>query len=232
MHFLILTGKWRKAARDEELRLYMQTVLISSLLIAGMLAFGGYYSVGSSLRNAAFHVASLITTTGFVSANYDLWPYFTRFLLLLLMFLGGCAGSTGGGIKVMRILVLVRQIRAEIRNTLHPRAVLHTRVTGTVISRQALSSITAFFMLYIVIFILSSLAVAAFGHEKLDVLTSLSGVVACLSNVGPGLNALGPVENYAWLPDGVKWIFCFCMLAGRLELYAVILLFFPSTWKR
>ncbi len=232
MHFLILTGKWRKAARDEELRLYMQTVLISSLLIAGMLAFGGYYSVGSSLRNAAFHVASLITTTGFVSANYDLWPYFTRFLLLLLMFLGGCAGSTGGGIKVMRILVLVRQIRAEIRNTLHPRAVLHTRVNGTVISRQALSSITAFFMLYIVIFILSSLAVAAFGHEKLDVLTSLSGVVACLSNVGPGLNALGPVENYAWLPDGVKWIFCFCMLAGRLELYAVILLFFPSTWKR
>ena len=233
LHFLLATGAWNKVRRDEELLLYVKIVGVASLLITVALLLGGRYSsLEETARKATFQVVSLMTTTGFVSADYDLWPHFTRSILLLLMLLGGCAGSTSGGMKVMRILVLVRQIRAEVWNILHPRAVLQTRVNGKVISRQALSSVTAFFMLYIAVLVVATLAVTAFGNDKLDPLTAFSGVVASLSNVGPGLNALGPTANYAWLPDGVKWIFGFCMLAGRLELYAVILLFLPETWRR
>jgi trk system potassium uptake protein TrkH len=115
---------------------------------------------------------------------------------------------------------------------MHPRAVLHARVNGALISRQVLASMTAFFMLYVMILVLATLVVTMFGHDRLDVLTAFSGVLSSLSNVGPALNRLGPAENYAWLPDGVKWILSFCMLAGRLELYAVLLLFLPGTWRR
>lgn len=233
LHFLILTGRARSALRDEELRWYAALTVAASVAIAFFLLRGGFFDrVEPALRSAAFHVVSLMTTTGFVTTNYDLWPEFTRFLLLLLMVFGASAGSTGGGCKVVRFLLLGRQIRAEIWSLLHPRAVVNTRVNGQVVSRRSLSSVTAFFMLYIAILVISTLAVTAFGDPKLDFMTSLSGVIACLSNVGPGLASLGPVENFAWLPDGVKWLFSFCMLAGRLELFAVILLFVPGTWTR
>lgn len=233
LHFLILTGRARSALRDEELRRYAILIVTASVSITLFLIWGNFFDrVEPALRAAAFHVVSLMTSTGFVVTNYDLWPEFTRFFLLLLMIVGACAGSTGGGCKVVRFLLLGRQIRAEIRRLLHPRAIINTRVNGQVISIQSLSSVTAFFMLYISILVLSTLVVTAFRHPQLDFVTSLSGVVACLSNVGPGLGALGPAENFAWLPQGVKWILSFCMLAGRLELFAVILLFVPGTWTR
>jgi trk system potassium uptake protein TrkH len=231
LHFLLLTGSPLKIGRDEEFRLYVVVVALSTLLIVAVLPAGGA-GIGSVVRQAAFQVASLISTTGFVSANYDVWPHFARFLLLILMCVGGCAGSTSGGIKVVRILALARTIRLEAQSTLHPRAILNVRVNGALIPRQALSSMTAFFMLYVITLLAATLAVTAFGDERLDVLTAFSGVVASLSNVGPGLGHLGPVQNCAWLPDGVKWILSFCMLAGRLELYAVLLLFLPDTWKK
>jgi trk system potassium uptake protein TrkH len=175
---------------------------------------------------------SLGTTTGFSSENYALWPYFTQVLILLLIFVGGCAGSTAGGLKIVRLLLLVRTIRAEIWNLLHPRAVLRTKLNGKVISQVSLNSMTAFFMLYRGVLFAACLVVTALGGDRVDVVTAFSGVLASLSNVGPSLGALGPAENYAWLPDSVKWVFSFCMLAGRLELYAALLLFFPSTWRR
>ena len=233
LHYFLLTGGWRKALRDDEFRLYAKIVGISSFLIALMLLGRGYYvPVGEAFRKSLFHVVSLMTSSGFVTTDYDLWPHFARLLLLLLIFSGACAGSTSGGMTVMRVLILLRQIHAELQSILHPRAVLRTRVNGRVISRNSLSSVTAFFMLYMVILGVGVLAVTAFGHDKLDILTALSGVIASLSNIGPGLNDLGPTQTYAWLPAGVKWIFCFCMLAGRLELYAMVLLFLPGTWKR
>ena len=233
LHFLALTGRWRAALRDEELRSYALLAAAASILIALFLLGQGFFERAEpALRAAAFHTMSLMSSTGFVTANYDLWPEFTRFLLLLLMVVGACAGSTGGGCKVVRFLLLGRQIQAEVRSLLHPRAVVNTRVNAQVVSIRSLSSVTAFFMLYIFILVLATLAVTAFGGPKLDFVASLSGVVACLSNVGPGLGALGPVENFSWLPEGVKWIFSFCMLAGRLELFAVLLLFVPETWTR
>jgi trk system potassium uptake protein TrkH len=240
LHFLFLTGflrvshhNWRKIGWDDEFRFYLAFVLGSIVLIVIALVFLGSYSgLGHATRAAAFQVVSLVTTTGFASEDYALWPYFAQFLILLLMFVGGCAGSTSGGLKMVRLLALVRTVRGEIWNLLHPRAILRTKLNGKVISQVSLNSMTAFFMLYVWVLFAACLVVTALGGERLDVLTTLSGVLASLSNVGPSLGSLGPTENYAWLPDSVKWIFSFCMLAGRLELYAVILLFFPSTWRR
>jgi trk system potassium uptake protein TrkH len=233
LHFLLLTGFWNKVRRDDEFRLYGALTLGSVALIAAILWFSASYpDLEHATRAAAFQVTSFMTTTGFVSENYTLWPYFTQFLLLLLAFAGGCAGSTSGGLKVVRVLLLMRSIWSEVRNILHPRAVLHARINDKVVSPRAVNAVLAFFTLYIMILVAASLAVTALGNNELDVPTALSGIVASLVNLGPGLGELGAIDNYAWLPAGVKWVFSFCMLAGRLELYAVLLLFFPATWKR
>ncbi|MDR3230254.1 MAG: TrkH family potassium uptake protein [Synergistaceae bacterium] len=233
LHFLFLTGFWRRAGRDDEFRAYLWLFVGVTAVIAVVLWTGEFYpGPEHSVRAAAFQVASFMTTTGFVSENYILWPYFTQFLLLLMAFIGSCAGSTGGGLKVVRLLVLGRTIRVVCGNLLHPRAVLHTRVNGVVVSPQARDGVLAFFTLYMGILTAASLSVTVLGDDRLDVPTALSGVIASLANLGPGLGKFGGIENYAWLPAGVKWVLCFCMLAGRLELYAVILLFLPGTWKR
>jgi trk system potassium uptake protein TrkH len=246
LHFFFLTGflrvsrqNWRKIRQDDELRFYLSFVSIVIVLTVIALVLGEVYAgagpglnLGRAIRAAAFQVVSLVTTTGFASENYASWPYFVQFLILLLMFVGGCAGSTAGGLKMVRLLTLVRSIRGEIGNLMHPRAIVRTKLNGKVISQVTLNSMPAFFMLYMWVLFAACLVVTALGGERLDVLTALSGVLASLSNVGPSLGALGPAESYAWLPDSVKWVFSFCMLAGRLELYAVILLFFPSTWRR
>jgi trk system potassium uptake protein TrkH len=246
LHYLFLTGfsqgnqrnkgsqgNWHKIWQDDEFRFYLYFVAAVTALVTAALVLGGLHAnLGNAVRAAAFQVASLVTTTGFFSENYVLWPSFAQCLILLLLFVGGCAGSTAGGLKMVRVLVLARTVRAEIGNLLHPRAVLHTKVNEKVVSQVSLNSITAFFVLYMWILCTACLAATAFGNDRLDILTAFSGVLTSLSNAGPGLGALGPVENYAWLPAGVKWIFSFCMLAGRLELSAALLLFFPVTWKR
>jgi trk system potassium uptake protein TrkH len=239
LHYLFLTGffrrspqNWRKIWQDDEFRFYFYFVATVTALVTAALLGGFHANLGNAVRAAAFQVVSLMTTTGFFSENYDLWPYFAQCLILLLLFVGGCAGSTAGGLKVVRVLVLAKIVRLEIWNLLHPRAILHIKVNGKKISQVSLNSITAFFMLYMWILCVACLAVTALGNAQLDILTAFSGVLTSLSNAGPGLGALGPVENYAWLPSSVKWILSFCMLAGRLELYAALLLFFPVTWKR
>jgi trk system potassium uptake protein TrkH len=236
LHYLFLTGLWRKALRDEELRFYLKLSAGAALVVAAVLyldaARPGDLDLEGALRAGAFQVMSFLTTTGFVSENYNYWPYFAQFLLMLLAFVGGCAGSTSGGLKNVRVMLLARSIHVEVESLLHPRSVLHTRVNGKAVSPRALNAVLAFFTLYIIILVLASLLVTALGGNQLDAATALSGMVASLANVGPGLGKLGAVENYAWLPASVKWIFCFCMLAGRLEIYAVLLLFVPSTWRR
>ena len=161
-----------------------------------------------------------------------MWPEFARFLFILLMVMGASGGSTGGGCKVVRFLLLGRQLKAETLRLLHPRAVVTARLNGRPIQRSTLDSVVAFLMLYVLLLVTGTLVVTAFAHPQLDVLSSFTGVLTCLSNVGPGLNTLGAVENFAWLPSGVKWLFSFFMLAGRLELFAVVILFLPGTWVR
>ena len=211
----------RTILKDEEFRAYAGLAVLSAIAIT--------ITRGGGFRSAMFHVVSVMTTTGFVADDYNLWPQVTRFLFVILMFVGASGGSTGGGCKVSRFIILGRQLKTETMRLLHPRAVIVPRMNGEVLSRSTIDSAGAFFVLYMLMLGLGTLITCAFGVE---VLTAFTGILTCLSNVGPGLNALGPVENFAWLPSAVKWVMSFCMLAGRLELFAIFLLFMPGTYRK
>lgn len=206
---------------DEEFRAYASLALLS--------AVGMAVAMGGSFRSALFHVVSVMTTTGFVADDYNLWPQFSRFLFVVLMFVGASGGSTGGGCKVSRFIVLGKQLKTETQRLLHPRAVIVPRMNGEVLTRSTMDSAGAFFVLYMAMLCVGTLVTCAFGVE---LLTAFTGVLTCLSNVGPGLNLLGPVENFAWLPATVKWLLSFFMLAGRLELFAIFLLLMPGTYRK
>ena len=230
LYFLLPSRRFREFINDEEFIAYSSLTLFSALAMAAALyASGMFRGLEATLRTTFFHVASVMTTTGFIIDDYNLWPEFTRFLFVVLMFIGASGGSTGGGCKVSRFIILGRQLKAETMKLLHPRAVITARFNGEPISRSTMDSAGAFFVLYMLILAVGTLITASFGIE---VLTAFTGVLTCLSNVGPGLNMLGPVENFAWLPGTVKWLFSFCMLAGRLELFAVFLLFLPGTYRK
>ena len=230
LYFMILQHKIRDALHDEELRSYIMITVIAAFSMSAALYFSGsFMGLEHTLRRTFFHVVSVMTTTGFIVEDYNLWPEFAKFMFVILMFIGASGGSTGGGCKVSRFIILGRQLKSEITRLLHPKAVIKSRFNDRTISRSTLDSSAAFFVLYMLILAVSTLITTAFG---IDLLTAFTGVLTCLSNVGPGLNALGPVENFAWLPSLVKWLFSFCMLAGRLELFAVFLLFVPATYRK
>jgi len=174
-------------------------------------------------------VASIITTTGFATADYELWLPLPQGVLLLCMFIGGCAGSTAGGIKCMRVMLLFKHSYRELFRLVHPRAVLPLKFGPKLVKEEVVASIWGFFVLFIALFVLSSLALAAMG---VDVLTSFAAVVACIGNVGPGLGEVGPVNNYSGIPIMGKWVLSFCMLLGRLEIYTVLVLFMPEFWRK
>lgn len=230
LHYRMLRRDFRPLARDEEFRLYLWIVLGCTAVISAVLLFGGHYdSITEAVRYSAFQVVSIITTTGYVTADYELWPTYTQFILLLLMFVGACAGSTGGGIKNLRLMVLARHVRAELSSILHPKAIVHVRVGGKPVGREIIASVTSFFILYIAIFTAGTLFMTILD---LDLITAMSSVAATLGNIGPGLGDVGPMQNYAAIPDSGKWVLSLCMMMGRLELYTVVLLLLPETWKR
>ena len=230
LYFMLLQKKFRDFFKDEEFRAYIFITISAALAMSLALYFSGMFrGIEDTLRRTFFHVVSVMTTTGFIVEDYNLWPEFTKFIFVILMFIGASGGSTGGGCKVSRFLILGRQLKAEFSKLLHPRAIIIARLNGEPIPRGTFESSTAFFVLYMLLFAIASLITTAFG---IDVLTAATGVLTCLSNVGPGLNALGPVENFAWLPSFIKWLFSFCMLAGRLELFAVLLLILPGTYRK
>jgi trk system potassium uptake protein TrkH len=182
-----------------------------------------------SIRNALFHVVSLVTTTGYVTSDYENWASFSRMIFFILLFIGGCAGSTGGGIKVIRHFVLFKNGLLELKRLVHPRAVIPVRVNGKAVSSEIIANVQAFFIFYILIFIFGSVVLSMTG---LDFITSLGAVATCLGNVGPGIGTVGPVSNFAHLPDLVKWFLSFLMLLGRLELFTVLIIFSPAFWKK
>lgn len=230
LHYHFLRGKLNAWWKDEEFRFYFWITTGSTLAITALLLRKSIYTnIFDALRYAAFQVVSVITTTGFVTADYELWPVFTQFLLLILMFIGGCAGSTGGGIKNLRIMVLARHARTELYRLLHPHAIIQTKVAGHTIPKETVGSISAFFLLYIGLFTLASLIMTLLG---LDLVSAISGVAATLGNIGPGLGMVGPTKNYAAIPAAGKWVFSLCMLLGRLELYTVLILLIPATWRK
>ncbi len=228
LHYRLLRGKPLALWRDSEFRFYALVVILATAVSAWALSeqYGG---LEETIRVSAFQVVSIVTTTGFATADYELWPALCQSVLVILMFLGGCAGSTGGGVKCMRALLLFKQSGQEMTRLIHPRAVTHVKLGGKSVPPEIMSGIWGFFILYLGLFLLSSLFLAAMG---IDLATSFSSVIACIGNIGPGFGSVGPVENYAHLPALAKWILIFDMVLGRLEIYTVILLFVPEFWRK
>jgi trk system potassium uptake protein TrkH len=183
----------------------------------------------TSFRNALFQVVSIITCTGFATADYLLWPVTGWFLIFIVMFIGASAGSTGGGIKVVRHLLMIRNLKMEIRTFLHPKVIYGVKYQGAMISPEQLRAVIAFYFWYLIIFFFSSLLMMLIG---VDFLTSVGGVATSMGGIGPGLGTVGPASNYFHLPDVAKFLLTFDMIIGRLEIYAFLVLFSPAFWKR
>lgn len=228
LFYFILIGKIKDAFKSEELRWYLGIVAISVAAIAVNIAHL-FENVGDALRTAFFNVSSIITTTGFVTVNYDLWPQFSKIILVLLMVVGACAGSTGGGIKVSRFVILLKSVKQEVRKLTHPRAVKHIKFEGHHVDNNTVESVGLFFCAYAMIFLASVLVVSLNGF---DFATTTTSVLTCIGNVGPGLGAVGPVGNFAEFSVLSKLVLCFDMLAGRLEVFPMIILFSPFVWKK
>jgi trk system potassium uptake protein TrkH len=189
----------------------------------------GYWDLSKSFRDATFQVVSITTTTGYCTEDFNRWPYVCRYLLVLLMFCGACAGSTGGGIKVFRIMLVFKAGIRELKKLAKPSAFFSLKIGGSTVPEELLGKILGFFVLYFAVFVFCSVAMSLMGY---DFETAFTSVLACLSNIGPGLAGVGAVENYAHVPDLGKIMLTLCMLIGRLEIYAVLILLSPLTWRK
>jgi trk system potassium uptake protein TrkH len=198
-------------------------------LIVTFNIYSVYGSLARAFRAASFQVTSILTTTGFVTYDYEKWPALSQQILLGCMFLGGMAGSTGGGMKTMRIMLLIRHGYQEIFRIIHPHAVTTVKLGGKPVPADILSSIWGFFILYIGLFIIATLIMASLG---LDMITAIGSVAASIGNIGPGFGMVGPVKNYLLIPVFGKWVLIFCMLLGRLEIYTVIVFLVPEFWRK
>jgi trk system potassium uptake protein TrkH len=229
LHYLALKGNLKALWEDPEFRFYGGVVLVSTLLITFNLWSNLPGDLLKFFRLALFQVVSIQTTTGYTTADFEKWPAFSQYLLLALMFIGGCAGSTGGAIKCVRIYVLIKQGARELYRLVHPHAIAPVKLGRKVVSQETLNGIMSLFFLYIGIFLGGSLALSLLGA---DILTSVSAVATALGNVGPGLGEVGPMDNFAHLPAASKWILTACMLFGRLEIYTLLILLFPEFWRK
>ncbi|MGY0372966.1 TrkH family potassium uptake protein [Clostridium sp. JNZ J1-5] len=229
LYYAALKGSIKNIFKDEEFKLYMGIVLISIILITINIHGNIFKSIGESLRHSSFQVASIITTTGYATTDFNQWPTFSKMILLSLMFVGGCAGSTGGGIKNIRILFLFKIMRRELLKIIHPRAVYTVKFGGKSVEEETLMEVLSFFFMYLFIFLM---AVFVISLEGRDTLTSISAVAGTLGNIGPGFGILGPMGNYSELTYLSKIVLSLCMIIGRLEIYPILLLLVPSFWKK
>lgn len=228
LYFLVLSGKVRQALKSDELRFFALVVGLSVLLISININ-GMYGSFLTSLRHAFFQVSSIISTTGFSSVDFDLWPEFSRTLLVLLMICGACAGSTGGGIKCSRALLLLKCVRREVRQILHPRSVNVVRLDGRVVDERTLHTVMVFLGGYSLLALLAILVVAL---DNFSFGTTFAAVISCIGNVGPGLEAVGPMGNYSGFSPLSKLVLSLCMLSGRLEIFPILVLFSKGAWQK
>jgi len=229
LHFKLLKGGFREVARDGELKVYLFVMGSAALIVALDLGAARGGAVWDNLRLSGVQSAAILTTTGFATADFDLWPPLSKCVLFVLMFIGGCSGSTGGGIKVVRIVTLFKMALTEMKYLLHPKGQFGIFVGKRYLRKNVVYDISAFVFLYLGIFAMVTLAVAAAGQ---DLLSSASASIACLGNIGPGFAAFGPTRNYGFLPDTTKAILSFAMIAGRLEVYTVLVLFTRSFWRK
>lgn len=229
LYYKALKGGIKSIFKDEEFRLYSSIVIVSIILIMFNINGTIFKSLFESLRHSSFQVVSVITTTGYATTNFDIWPVFSKMILLLLMFIGGCAGSTGGAIKNIRILLLFRVMKRELLKIIHPRGIYCVRFDGKKVDEETLSEVLAFFFMYIFIYVASVLIVSLDGK---DIVTTISSVAATLGNIGPGLGMVGPVGNFSSFSPISKIVLSMCMIIGRLEIYPILLLVVPNFWKK
>ena len=229
LYYQIYIGNIKSALKSEELKYYLGIVIVSMLVIAIdiMPMNNGLFS--ESFRQSSFQVASIVTTTGYATAEFNLWPTLSKMILLILMFMGACAGSTGGGIKTIRFVVLFKSIKREIGKIIHPRMVKSVKIDGKPIEEETISGIYLFFLLYGIIALAAILIVSLDGF---DLMTTSSSVVASLSNIGPGVELVGPTGNFGMFSPLSKIVLSFCMLAGRLEIFPMLIMLSPSIYKR
>lgn len=228
VYFLLLVKKGKEAFKITEVRCYFGIYAVITLLISLNLT-QNMKDFGENLHHAAFQAASVMTTTGFSTVDFDLWPEFSKFLLLVLMFIGACAGSTGGGIKVSRIVIYYKTIKKELDYLIHPRSVKAVRMDGKRIEHTVVRAANVFFVAYIGIFMASLLLISL---DNFDFTTNFTAILATLNNIGPGLNLVGPTGNFSMFSDPAKWVLIFDMLAGRLELFPMLIFLMPSTWRK
>ncbi|MDR4505902.1 MAG: hypothetical protein MRK01_14105 [Candidatus Scalindua sp.] len=241
LHYQCVTGQFKKIAGNAEFRFFVSLLLcVTGCIAIALFLFdsssynGGvkdakYESLEGSLRYAAFQVISITTSTGFSNADFDKWPNCCRFFLVLVMFIGGCAGSTAGGMKVARIMLLFKSSARELVHLLRPRAIMHVKLNGKPVSEEILTNTLGFVVLYLGLFGVFSIILTIFGTEPV---TAFSAVASMMNNVGPALADAGASKTYGSIAYPCKWILIFSMLLGRLEIYAVILIFLPITWKK
>ncbi len=227
VYFLLLSKKIRQALKIEEVWLYLGVILASAAVIAVNVRhlFSNFFE---SFHHALFQVASIITTTGFSTMNFDTWPALSKSILVLLMFIGACAGSTGGGIKCSRILIMLRSVKKELQLLIHPRSVRVTQMDGRRVPHDVVRSVNVFMITYLLLFVASVLMLSL---DCQSLVTNFTAVAATLNNVGPGLELVGPVCNFSFFTPLSKFVLMFDMLAGRLELFPMLLLFAPESWK-
>ena len=226
-YYFLTTRQISKAFKMSEVKVYLIVIAISTAIICFSVR-GMYGDFGETLRHSFFQVSTIITTTGFATTDFDLWPSLTRFIILSLMILGACAGSTGGGIKVSRFQIMFKTIKREIESYIHPKTVKKIHLDGKTIDTDVERSVALYFFIYMIIFASSMFIVAFEGH---DLVTIFSSVAATLNNIGPGLSLVGPTHNYSFFSTLSKWVFIFDMLAGRLELLPIIVFLNPATYK-
>lgn len=224
MHYYFYKGKFKEIIHDEEFKAYYVILILSIIIITVDLYFSGYGKLSKTVVDSSFQVSSIMSTSGFTNANYDLWPTLSKYILLILMFIGSCAGSTAGGMKVIRIVVVFKMIKREIEKVIHPKAVVPIKINNKIVNEEVVLGISSYLSVYILIFVIASGIVASSG---VDLITSISSVVTMLSNVGPGFSAVGPTETFAFFAPGYKLLFCALMLLGRLEFFTLLALITP-----
>lgn len=229
LNYFMLKGNFKKVWQNEEFRYYIGFVLVIALTATIGIYLVSEADLETAFRQAIFQVTSLVTTTGFITADYTAWTPFLTLLFFLLLFTGASAGSTAGGIKIIRFVILLKNSILEMKRQIHPSAVIPVRYNGKAITQDITFNVLAFFIIYINIFALGAVVVTLLG---VDFMTALGAVATSLGNVGPGIGTVGPVDNFAHLPAGAKWFLSFLMLLGRLELFTVLLLFTPYFWNK
>ncbi|WP_294160992.1 TrkH family potassium uptake protein [uncultured Clostridium sp.] len=229
LYFQLIRGNVKAFFKSEELKWYLIAVFASIIIIEVNIIPFNHGDVTKSIRDSAFQVSSIVTTTGYATVNFNLWPTLSKVILIMLMFMGAMAGSTGGGIKTIRIVIIFKAIRREIDKILHPRRVKSVKIDGNVVEEETISGVFLFIFAYIII---SLIAIFIVSFDNFDVTTTVTSVIATLSNIGPGLEMVGPAGNFSAFSDLSKLVLSFCMLAGRLEIYPMLILFSPSLWKK